>query len=127
MSSEIFDVIRGGNASRLREILATDPSQATQRNERGHSPVLIAQYHRKKDLVEILLSADPELDLFDAASVGRVDRVRAILEADPAKLTSWSGDGFTPLHLAAFFGYPEVVELLLSQGAGPNPVARNPM
>ena len=127
MSTEIFDVIRGGNASRLREILAADPGQAGLRNERGHSAVLIAQYHRKKDLVEILLTADPELDLFDAASVGRVDRVRAILDADPSSLGAWSSDGFTALHLASFFGYPEVVRLLLSRGAAPDPVARNPM
>ena len=127
MSSEIFDVIRGGNASRLREILAADPAQAAVRNERGHSAVLIAQYHRKADLVEILLAADPELDLFDAASVGRLDRVRELLDADPSKLGAWSSDGFTALHLAAFFGYPRVVEHLLSRGAPANPVARNPM
>jgi ankyrin repeat protein len=127
MAAEIFDVIRAGNAERLREILAHDRAQASVRNERGHSAVLIAQYHRKKDLVELLLAAEPELDLFDAASVGRVERVRALLDEDPSRLESWSSDGFTPLHLAAFFGYAGVVELLLARGARVNPVARNAM
>jgi ankyrin repeat protein len=127
MSAEIFDVIRAGNADRLKEILATDRKQAAVRNERGHSAVMIAQYHRKKDLVELLLAAEPELDLFDAASVGRVERVRALLDQDPTKVNAWSSDGFTSLHLAAFFGYARVVELLLQRGAEVNPVSRNPM
>ena len=127
MSAEIFDVIRAGNVVRLKEILAADRGQAGVRNERGHSAVLIAQYHRKNDLVDLLLAAEPELDLFDAASVGRVDRVRALLDQDPARVNGWSSDGFTPLHLASFFGYAKVVELLLARGAEVNPVARNPM
>jgi ankyrin repeat protein len=127
MSAEIFDVIRSGSAERLREILKADPGQASARNERGHSAVLIAQYHRKKEMVEMLLAAEPELNVFDAASVGRADQVRSLLDADPSRVEGWSSDGFTPLHLAAFFGYPKVVELLLARGAGVNPVARNPM
>jgi ankyrin repeat protein len=127
MSAEIFDVIRAGNAARLKEILAMDRAQAGVRNERGHSAVLIAQYHRKRDLVEMLLAAEPELDLFDATSVGRVDRVRALLDQDPSRVNTWSSDGFTPLHLGSFFGYAKVVELLLARGAEVNPVARNPM
>ena len=127
MAAEIFDVIRAGNAARLKEILAADRGQAGVRNERGHSAVLIAQYHHKKDLVDMLLAAEPELDVFDAASVGRLDRVRALLDKDPSRVNAWSSDGFTPLHLAAFFGYPRVVELLLARGAEVSPVARNPM
>src|ERR1051325_7358179 len=101
MSAEIFDVIRAGNAARLKEILAADRAQAAVRNERGHSAILIAQYHHKKDLVEMLLAAEPELDLFDAASVGRLDRVRGLLDQDPSRVNAWSSDGFTPLHLAS--------------------------
>src|SRR3989440_4777733 len=98
MAAEIFDVIRAGNADRLREILAADRAAAGTRNERGHSAVLIAQYHHKKDLVEILLAAEPDLDLFDAASVGRLERARALLDADPSGVKAWSSDGFTALH-----------------------------
>src|SRR5688572_27000334 len=124
MAAEIFDVIRAGNADRLREILSSDRLQAAVRNERGHSAVLIAQYHRKKDLVEMLLAVDPELGLFDAACVGRVERAEALLNQDPSRLGSYSSDGFTALHLAAYFGHPRLVERLVARGADVNAVAR---
>lgn len=28
--------------------------------------------------------------------------------------------GYTPLHWAAYFGYPDLIELLISKGADPN-------
>jgi len=126
-AQEVFDVIRAGDATRLAALLAADRSLVDARNERGHSPVLIAQYHQKRDLVTILLAAGPELDIFDAASVGRTARVAELLDRDPSLVNAFSGDGFFPLALAAFFGFPETVRLLLARGADASQVARNPM
>jgi ankyrin repeat protein len=128
-AQEIFDVIRAGDKARLSALLAADPGGAlvNVRNEQGHSPVLIAQYHHKQDLVAVLLAAGPVLDVFDAASVGRTDRVAALLDADPALVNAYSRDGFFPLGLAAFFGHPETVRLLLARGADVTQAARNPM
>ena len=39
------------------------------------------------------------------------------LSADPTLMRSESPDGFTALHLAAFFGHPETVGLLIERGA----------
>jgi ankyrin repeat protein len=80
---------------------------------------LIAQYHHKQDAVAVLLGAQPELDIFDAASVGRSGRVAEWLDQDPALLEARSSDGFSPLGLAAFFGHVETVKLLLARGADP--------
>ena len=124
---EIFDAIRSGDGARLAALLATDPSLANIRNERGHSPVLIAQYHHKGDLVRMLLATEPQLDIFDAASVGRTARVAELLDGDPALLAAYSPDGFFPLALAAFFGHPETVALLLARGADVTQATRNPM
>ena len=126
-AQEIFDVVRAGDAARLQALLDTQPALVNARNERGHSPVLIAQYHKKRELVAILLAAGPELDIFDAASVGRTERVAEWLDRDPSLLNAYSSDGFYPLGLAAFFGHPETVALLLARGADIAQVARNPM
>ena len=116
-AQEIFDVIRAGDKARLQALLAAERKLVDVRNELGHSPVLIAQYHHKADLVAVLLAAGPTLDVFDAASVGRTDRVAALLDADPSLINAYSRDGFFPLGLAAFFGYADTVRLLLKRGA----------
>jgi len=124
---EIFEVVRAGDVSRLQALLATNPGLANVRNDRGHSPVLIAQYHRRPEAVAALLAAGPDLDIFDAASVGRTERVAELLDRDPSLLNAYSSDGFYPLGLAAFFAHPETVRLLVSRGADVAQVARNPM
>ena len=126
-STELFDAIRGGDATRVRALVAADRGIVNRRNERGHSPVLIAQYHHKDDVVKVLLGAGPDLDIFDATSVGATDRVAELLDRDPALVTAYSGDGFYPLGLAAFFGHLETVRLLLARGADVKQVARNSM
>lgn len=123
MSHEIFDAVRAGDTQRLRQILASDRTLATARDERGNTPVLIAQYRDKHDAVAVLLESDPELDIFDAASVGRTARVAYWLDRDPALLQAQSSMGFTPLALAAFFGHADTVKLLLDRGADPKPAA----
>jgi len=40
-----------------------------------------------------------------------------IIQEDPELVYAMSGDGFTPLHLAAFFGQADAVRLLLARGA----------
>src|SRR5205807_5624221 len=124
---ELFDAIRAGDVGKARALVAADPAAVNRRNERGHSPVLIAQYHHRRDIVDVLLAAGPDLDVFDAASVGRTARVGELLERDPSLLNAYSSDGFYPLGLAAFFGHAETVRLLVARGADVAQVARNPM
>ena len=126
-AQEILDVVRAGDISRLQALLANNPGLANVRNDRGHSAVLIAQYHRRPDAVAALLAAGPDLDIFDAASVGRTERVAELLDNDPSLVNAYSSDGFYPLGLAAFFAHPDTVRLLLSRGADVAQVAHNAM
>jgi ankyrin repeat protein len=57
------------------------------------------------------------LDVFEAAALGDLDRLEDVLDAEPLAATEYSGDGFTALHFAAFFGWPEAAALLLERGA----------
>ena len=124
---QVLAAIRGGDAARLRELVREEPSRARTRDSAGLSAVLLACYQRRRDLVEILLSAGAELDLFEAAAAGRADRARELLAREPGAARAFSPDGFTPLHYAAFFGFAEIAELLLQAGAEVNAVSRNAM
>src|ERR687888_426808 len=84
------------------------------------SPILEALYRGDSDEVDALLADQPELDAFEAAAVGRTERLRELLDANPELAQAWSSDGFTPLHLAAFFGRSDAAAVLLEHGAPPN-------
>jgi ankyrin repeat protein len=88
-------------------------------------PILGALYTGDRDRAEELAAATGELDVFEAAALGRVDRLQELLRAEPELARSWSPDGFTALHYAAFFGTPEAVGVLIGQGADIEAPARN--
>ena len=122
----LFELIAAGDKDALQEELDRDPDLAGKRNAEGVSPVLHALYHGHSELVDPLLDANPPLDVFDSAAVGRTRGLEELLDTEPELAQSWSSDGFTPLHLAAFFGEEEAAKILLERGAEVNLVARNP-
>lgn len=124
---ELFAAIEAGDVERVRALVAVEPAVAGSRNEADLSAVRAAQYRRQDDMVQALLEAKPTLDVFDAAAVGDIDRLRALIAEDPAAVNAFAPDGFSPLGLAAYFDHPEAVRLLLQNGADVGLVARNPM
>ncbi|HXV75643.1 MAG TPA: ankyrin repeat domain-containing protein [Candidatus Polarisedimenticolaceae bacterium] len=123
MNRKLFEAIDSGEIEPVREMIGRDPALAVARDERGVSAVGHARYRMRPELVELLLAAGPELDLFDAAAVGRVERLRELLDGDPSLVSAVSGDGGSALHLAAFLGSADAVRLLLERGADADAVA----
>jgi ankyrin repeat protein len=123
---ELFGAIREGDDARVRALVEADPALASARDEAGLSAVLTALYHRQPGALDALLAAGPELDVLDAAATGRLDVLRAHLESDQDALAARSPEGFTPLHLAAFFGGPGAVKMLLAAGMPADADQENP-
>jgi ankyrin repeat protein len=124
---ELWAAVKGGDVARVRDLVQHDPALAAARDEHGVSAVLLALYHQRRDVADALLAADPPLDVFEAAAVGRLPRLRELLAREPALANAWAADGFFPLGLACFFRQPEAARLLLEAGADPRAAARNPM
>jgi ankyrin repeat protein len=88
---------------------------------------MLAVYRGDGETVAALLAARPELDVFEAAAVGDVSRLGALLAADPSLVNAWADDGFQPLGLACFFGHADAARLLLDRGAEVDSPSRNQM
>ena len=91
------------------------------------SELLQAVYRGDQARADELLARNPELDVFEAAAVGRADRLRELLDDDPSLADAWAEDGFQPLGLASFFGHVEAARLLVERGAEVNSASRNDM
>ncbi len=122
---ELFDAIAAGEVDTVRRLVSDDATLAGCRNEDGVSARMVARYHGQTEIVGVLVDAGPELDVFEAAALGADERLDELLAHDRALVKARSADGFTPLHLASFFGHPQAARLLVERGADVGDVARN--
>jgi uncharacterized protein len=123
--AEVIAAIEAGDAGQLKTLLAQDRLLAAARDASGVSALMHALYRQRKDMVDVLRSAHGDLDIFEAASLGRSDLVEDLVSRDPRLANARSGDGFTPLHFAAFFGEESVARALLEHHADAGAVANN--
>ena len=116
-SDDLFASIEAVDVDRVRALLEQDPTLAVARDTAGVSALMQARYRFDRGLIEAVKDLVPQLDVFEAAAFGDVDRLTLLLSDDPTSVGAISGDGFTPLHFAAFFGQRDAVVLLLARGA----------
>ena len=119
-----FELLQSGDADGLRRLLDETPDAAEAKDAAGVSLLMHALYRGRRELAETIAGKKHELDIFEASSLGRLERLRGCL-SDGAAINSFSKDGFTALHFACYFGQPEVARLLIEKGAKIDAVANN--
>jgi uncharacterized protein len=120
-----FELVSKNDWDGLRRLLEDDSSCAEARDPHGVSLLMHCLYRGRRDLAE-RIAQHKTLDIFEAASLGRIDRLDDLCQ-DSALVESHSADGFTALHFACFFGQPESARSLIDSGAAVDAIAANPM
>src|SRR5215207_2600235 len=114
-----MDLVAAITSDDLPNLLEQQPELVNARDEHGVSALLLALYHRRPQARDALLAAGAEVGPLEAAALGDVEKLHG------ADLSVRGGDGFTPLHLAAFFGGARAVRAILATGADPDADADN--
>jgi uncharacterized protein len=130
MSQQFLKLIQRGATAEIADAVNDDPALLTWRDAQGVSALMWSIYTGQAMVRDFLLAArlrtGVEPDIFEAAASGDAESLRKCLSAMPESAKSYAGDGWTPLHLAAAFGTPESVRLLLENGAPVDAVSKNP-
>jgi ankyrin repeat protein len=112
-------------AVKAAEVLVDWPkTQVEWRNARDESPLMIASLRGHKEIVRKLIARDAHVNkpgwapLHYAATGGHLEIMLMLLE-EHAFIDAESPNRTTPLMMAAHYGSPQAVKLLLEAGADP--------
>lgn len=114
---QYFAAVARGDRETLERLLGENPNLRNTRDENGLSAVMQACYNRRPETALWLIAQGTPLDLYEASAAGQAERVAEWLAGRPDDIDAYSPDGWTALHLAAFFGHPSVIEVLRDHGA----------
>jgi len=122
---QLIEAAKAGDDLMVTRMLEDNPALRNFRAATGETPLMAALYRGHRRVVDRIVESGADLDVFAAAALGRLDGVQAATDCTPGVMSSHAYDGWTPLHLAAFFGQHQVVEWLLDHGASADAVSRN--
>ncbi len=123
--SLLEEYIETGNSMAIEDLLNGNPNLSKQKTSHEISPLLLACYYNKPQIVKVLLKHIDELTVHEAAAANLLEQVQAMLENKPDLLDAVSDHGFTPLGMATHFGNEDVARFLLTKGADPNIQSHN--
>ncbi len=122
----LLTAIQAQDGAAVQAWMTADPWVRQHAGPSGESLVLYACYVGATALAP-LLRGDRPYDACEAAALGDFTALNDALDRD-ADLISWrSGDGWTPLHLAAFFGRDPCAAYLIDNSAPLDALSTNAM
>ena len=124
MNEEFFTSIKQGNLEEVQRLLSSNPELIYEK-EKGLSPVIVAVYSEKQEIVDFLCKKTGSLNIFEAAATGKVNLIARHLARDPLLVNAYSPDGYQPLGLACYFGQYNTAEYLIKAGAVVNSLSHN--
>ncbi len=125
IQEKAFQAVKDGKRDALIALLEEHPSIRNAKNTEGISILLFAIYNQRRELADLLVKFGAEFDVFSASAYAALNDIVSILRFEPDLINTFSPDGWTPLHLASFFGNIMVVEFLVMSRSDINAESKN--
>jgi ankyrin repeat protein len=120
----LFIALQDGALKAADVLIAWPKTNVEWRSAKDESPLMIAALKGHKELVRKLIARDADVNkpgwapLHYAATAGHLDIIQLLLD-EHAFIDAESPNKTTPLMMAAHYGTPQAVKLLLEAGAEP--------
>ena len=114
-----------GNLARVRELLDVHPAALNLRAPWNETAIEAATQMGDKPIIELLIGRGAPVDFFTACVLGRMDDVKAELDADPSRVNARGVHDLPALYFAAIGGDLEIAKRLLELGADVNAKAES--
>jgi ankyrin repeat protein len=124
-TAELFNAIAVNDLATVSRLVDANPALARATNADSLPALRFAKFMRDAVILRTLVEAGPPLTIFEAAMVDDTARTRDILGEHPDAIGSYSDDGFTALHFAAYYGSLDAMRILLDGGAPTEAVTTN--
>src|SRR5207237_9408788 len=99
-TTALFEAIKAGELERVKAMVSANPELVDARSDADGSAILAAVYYRQKEIANLLVARGAALSLFDAAAAGELERVERLIGDTSDAVNTYSGDDWTPIHLA---------------------------
>lgn len=117
--------IETGNHLDLEHLLTSDPGILKEKTSHDISPLLLACYYNKPQIIQVILKYTTNITIHEACAAGLLQHVQMMLDHKKEIIQELSTHGFTALGIATHFNKEDIVRLLLAHKADPNVPSQN--
>ena len=123
-----FNIIRNGNFDDFTKAIESENDLINIKDERGTTPLILASYNNRIDMVEFLLEKGVDVNqkdlsgnsaLMGACFKGFIETVKILIKHN-VTIDSQNFTGSTALIYCAMFKQKAIYDLLIKSGANPN-------
>ncbi|MEN5232404.1 ankyrin repeat domain-containing protein [Sphingobacterium faecium] len=126
MSLSILEqYIESGNSRDLDLLLTNNPDLILEETSHGISPLLLACYFHKPQIIRVLLQHNQGLNIHEAVAAGLNNYIEAMINQLPSVVDEISTHGYSALALATHFNKEDTVRILLTHKADPDIPTQN--
>jgi uncharacterized protein len=123
---EFLKAVSQGREADVSRLLEENPHLALASERPGLSALMLAIYGQRASVLQLILGRrHDDLSVFEAAALGQDGVLQSLLKRTPGLAKEYGPDGFTALHLSAYFGHRLSMEQLIRAGAGKDAYSHN--